>query len=60
MDDLLRQRDLAATLKRLEKRGPDEFYRGRTAELIAADNAFPRAGCAKLVSVMKDFEMKNR
>lgn len=33
------QRDLAATLDRLAKRGPDEFYTGKTARLIAADMA---------------------
>ena len=37
--DLFRQRDLAATLKRIAKRGPDEFYTGETAKLIAADMA---------------------
>lgn len=36
-DDILRQRDLAKTLARLAKQGPDEFYTGRTAELIARD-----------------------
>ena len=35
--DTFRQRDLAATLKRLERKGPDEFYLGETAQLIAAD-----------------------
>jgi gamma-glutamyltranspeptidase/glutathione hydrolase len=37
LGDILRQRDLAKTLKRLAENGPDEFYRGRTAKLIAAD-----------------------
>ena len=37
LGDRLRQRDLAATLSRLAKNGPDEFYRGKTAKLIAAD-----------------------
>ncbi len=37
LGDALRQRDLANTLKRLAENGPDEFYRGRTARLIAAD-----------------------
>lgn len=36
-DDILRQPDLAKTLARLAKQGPDEFYTGRTAELIARD-----------------------
>ncbi len=35
--DIFRQSDLAATLKRIAKRGPDEFYTGETAKLIAAD-----------------------
>jgi gamma-glutamyltranspeptidase/glutathione hydrolase len=35
--DVLRQRDLAATLKRIAKKGPDEFYTGETARRIAAD-----------------------
>ena len=35
--DILRQKDLAKTLARLAKDGPDEFYTGRTAELIAQD-----------------------
>jgi gamma-glutamyltranspeptidase/glutathione hydrolase len=35
--DVLKQPELAATLLRLEKRGPREFYEGRTAQLIADD-----------------------
>lgn len=33
--DTIVQPDLAATLKRLREQGPDEFYTGKTAELIA-------------------------
>lgn len=35
--ETIRQPDLAATLKRLQEKGPREFYEGRTAELIAED-----------------------
>lgn len=35
--EVLVQMDLANTLKRLAKHGPQEFYRGKTAQLIAAD-----------------------
>lgn len=37
--DLLVQKDLAATLQRIADNGPDGFYKGRTAELIAAEMA---------------------
>jgi gamma-glutamyltranspeptidase / glutathione hydrolase len=35
--ETLRQPDLAATLSRLQKKGPREFYEGETARLIAED-----------------------
>ena len=35
--EILRQPDLAATLDRIANNGPDEFYTGKTARLIAAD-----------------------
>lgn len=35
--EVLRQPDLAATLRRLERYGPREFYTGRTARLLARD-----------------------
>jgi len=35
--EVLKQPELAATLKRLQSGGPREFYEGRTAHLIAAD-----------------------
>ena len=35
--DIFRQPDLAATFARLQKHGPNEFYEGETARLIAAD-----------------------
>jgi gamma-glutamyltranspeptidase/glutathione hydrolase len=37
--DTLRQPDLAATLKRIAKKGPEEFYRGETAQMLARDMA---------------------
>jgi gamma-glutamyltranspeptidase/glutathione hydrolase len=37
--DLLIQRDLADTLDRIASLGPDEFYTGKTAQLIADDQA---------------------
>ncbi len=33
----IRQPELAATLKRLEEKGPREFYEGETAQILAAD-----------------------
>ncbi|MGD8418018.1 MAG: gamma-glutamyltransferase, partial [Pseudomonadales bacterium] len=35
--DLWRQPELAATLKRIADKGPDGFYRGKTADLIVAE-----------------------
>jgi gamma-glutamyltranspeptidase/glutathione hydrolase len=35
--EVLRQAELAATFARLQKSGPNEFYEGQTARLIAAD-----------------------
>jgi gamma-glutamyltranspeptidase / glutathione hydrolase len=37
--DTLRQPELAATLKRIAKNGPAEFYRGETAQMLAGDMA---------------------
>lgn len=37
--DILRQPELAATLKRIAKKGPDEFYRGETAQILASEMA---------------------
>lgn len=37
--DTLRQEDLAATMRRIQARGPDGFYRGLTADLIVAEMA---------------------
>lgn len=42
--DVLRQSDLAATMQRLAEQGPDEFYTGKTADLLVEemrrDNGF--------------------
>lgn len=35
--EVLRQPDLAVTLQRIAKRGPEEFYKGRTARDLAAE-----------------------
>jgi gamma-glutamyltranspeptidase/glutathione hydrolase len=37
--DTLRQPELAATLKRIAKNGPEEFYRGETAQMLTHDMA---------------------
>jgi gamma-glutamyltranspeptidase/glutathione hydrolase len=37
--DMLRQPELAATLKRIAKNGPSEFYRGETSRVLVADMA---------------------
>jgi gamma-glutamyltranspeptidase / glutathione hydrolase len=37
--DTLRQPELAATLKRIAKNGPAEFYQGKTAHMLARDMA---------------------
>ena len=39
LGDTLKQQDLATTLGRLAREGPDEFYKGKTARLIVADMA---------------------
>jgi gamma-glutamyltranspeptidase / glutathione hydrolase len=39
LGDTLRQPELAATLKRIAKKGPTEFYKGKTAHILAKDMA---------------------
>jgi gamma-glutamyltranspeptidase/glutathione hydrolase len=45
--DTLRQPELAATLRRIAKNGPDEFYKGETAQMLARD----MAGLGGLISL---------
>ena len=35
--DIWKQPDLAASLKRIATKGPDGFYKGKTAELLVAE-----------------------
>jgi gamma-glutamyltranspeptidase/glutathione hydrolase len=37
LGEVFRQTDLAATLRRVAAEGPDDFYRGKTADLILAE-----------------------
>ncbi|HXX14743.1 MAG TPA: gamma-glutamyltransferase [Candidatus Eremiobacteraceae bacterium] len=37
--ETLRQPELAATLKRIARNGPNEFYKGQTAQMLAGDMA---------------------
>lgn len=46
-DDLFKQPELAATLERIAQQGPDDFYRGQTAELIV-DQMGPSDGLITL------------
>ncbi len=39
MDDILRQPELATTLERIARLGPEEFYTGETARILAAEMA---------------------
>ena len=56
--DVLRQKDLAKTLARLAKYGPDEFYTGRTAELIAED--MQRNGGLVTLADLRDYRPVER
>jgi len=58
MGDVLRQPDLEATLKRIAKDGPDEFYTGETARLIAAD--MERSGGTITLDDLKGYEAVER
>jgi gamma-glutamyltranspeptidase/glutathione hydrolase len=56
--EILRQADLAATLARLQKTGPREFYEGETARLIAAD--MKANGGLITLEDLKGYEAKER
>ncbi len=56
--DRLRQPELAATLARLQKRGPREFYEGETARRIAV--AMKRNGGLITLSDLKGYAAKER
>ncbi len=56
--DVLRQPELAATLARLQRGGPREFYEGRTAQLIAADMK-EHNGLVTLAD-LRDYKAKER
>ncbi len=56
--DTLRQPELAATLARLQKSGPREFYEGETARLIARD--MERHGGLITFADLKNYQPKER
>ncbi len=55
---LWRQPDLAAALKRIASKGPDGFYRGKTADLIVAE--MQRGGGIITHEDLADYEPKRR
>ncbi len=56
--DVFKQPELAATLARLQKEGPREFYEGKTAELIAG--AMKENGGTITLSDLKDYKVVER
>lgn len=56
--DVLKQKDLAKTLERLAKKGPDEFYTGQTAEWIARD--MERNGGLITLQDLRDYQPVER
>lgn len=56
--DILVQKDLAETLKRIQKYGMKDFYQGKTAELIAAEMKFGK-GIISLVD-LKNYKVAER
>lgn len=58
-DDIFKQPDLAATLDRLIKNGPREFYEGKTAQLIEESMKRANAKTAKGQLWMTTQDLKN-
>ncbi len=56
--DTLKQPDLAKTLKRIKKFGRNDFYEGKTAQLIVAE--MQRGGGIITMKDLKDYEAKWR
>ncbi|HSH39877.1 MAG TPA: gamma-glutamyltransferase [Chthoniobacterales bacterium] len=56
--ETLQQPELAATLSRLQKKGPREFYEGQTARLIAED--MKRSGGTISVEDLRNYTPKER
>lgn len=56
--DVLKQPELAATLARMQKNGPREFYEGKTAQLIAED--MKRHNGIMTLADLKNYEAKER
>jgi gamma-glutamyltranspeptidase/glutathione hydrolase len=56
--EILRQPELAATLGRLQKKGPREFYEGETARLIAEDMQRNRGLITR--HDLRDYSVKER
>ncbi|ASJ70777.1 gamma-glutamyltransferase [Granulosicoccus antarcticus] len=56
--DILKQPDLAATLKRIAEQGPDGFYKGDTAEKISA--SVQKAGGGMSVEDLANYKVEIR
>jgi gamma-glutamyltranspeptidase / glutathione hydrolase len=56
--EILRQPELAATLRRIAKNGPDEFYRGKTARDLASE--MQRAGGMLTLGDLASYKAKIR
>jgi gamma-glutamyltranspeptidase / glutathione hydrolase len=56
--EILRQTELAATLRRIAKKGPEEFYRGKTAHDLASE--MQREGGILTLDDLASYEAKIR